>query len=427
MKIKIAIIGSGPSAFYTAQYLLKEEGRYEIDIIEKLFSPFGLVRYGVSPDHQNTKNVIRVFNRTLNNENVEFFGDVEVNNSPSIDDLVNLYDATVVTTGMGIDRPINIKGADKIGFYGATEFVNWYNGHPEYENLNPYLNTDTAIIIGNGNVAIDCARLLVRTKKEMENSDITQYASKALFNSPIKKVYIIGRRGPLDSKFTTVEIREMGELLNCDSILSQGILKTIDSNLLNEKLPKQYKILTNFPEKKHKDSKKAKTVEFMFYSSPIELLGDDKLRSVKFKNNLSKDNEIFTINTGLIITAIGYLGDKIKGIKTDKSGMIIHNNNKIKDRLFTAGWVARGPSGVIGTNKHDGANVAKQIFNSIKSKKSPGRVGLKKLLNKINKRYISKKDWIRINEEEISRGKDTLPRIKFTSNNEVYNFIDNHK
>ena len=279
MKIKIAIIGSGPSAFYTAQYLLKEEGKYEIDIIEKLFSPFGLVRYGVSPDHQNTKNVIRVFNRTLNNENVEFFGGVEVNNSPSIDDLVNLYDATVITTGMGIDRPINIKGADKVGFYGATEFVNWYNGHPEYENLNPDLNTDTAIIIGNGNVAIDCARLLVRTKKEMENSDITQYASKALFNSPIRKVYIIGRRGPLDSKFTTVEIREMGELLNCDSILSQGTLKTIDSNLLNEKLPKQFKILTNFPEKKQKVSKKTKTVEFIFYSSPIELLGDDKLKS----------------------------------------------------------------------------------------------------------------------------------------------------
>ena len=220
MTIKIAIIGSGPSAFYTAQSLLKEEIECEIDIIEKLFCPYGLIRYGVAPDHQSTKNVIRVFERTLGNPDVEFFGGIEINNSPSIEDLMSLYDAVVITTGMAKDRSldININERNLDGYYGATQFVNWYNGHPEYKNLNPNLDTDTAIIIGNGNVAIDCARLLVKSPKELENSDITEYAQKAITNSAIKQVYIIGRRGPLDAKFTTVEIREMGELLDCESI-----------------------------------------------------------------------------------------------------------------------------------------------------------------------------------------------------------------
>jgi NADPH-dependent glutamate synthase beta subunit-like oxidoreductase len=250
MNLKIAIIGSGPSAFYTAQSLLKQNIDYEIDIIEKLFSPFGLIRYGVAPDHQSTKNVSRVFDRVLNNHKVEFFGGVEVNKNPTIDEIMEIYDAVVIATGMAKDRDLGINEMNKSGYFGATEFVNWYNGHPEFRNLNPNLDTETAIIIGNGNVAIDCARILVRTLEELENTDISYYALNTLKNSHIKNVHIIGRRGPLDSKFTTVEIREMGELIDCDSILSKGTINNIDENLLNDDLPKQYKILTSFDEKK---------------------------------------------------------------------------------------------------------------------------------------------------------------------------------
>ena len=207
MSIKIAIIGSGPSAFYTIQNLLKADINCEIDIIEKIFSPYGLIRYGVAPDHQSTKNVIRVFERALLNENVQYFGNVEVNKTPSIEQLTNIYDAVVIATGMSKYRSLNINENEIKVCYGATEFVNWYNGHPHYKELNPNLNTKTAVIIGNGNVAIDCARLLVKNKEELQNSDITSYAHKALLNSKIEKVYIIGRRGPLDAKFTTVEIR----------------------------------------------------------------------------------------------------------------------------------------------------------------------------------------------------------------------------
>ena len=425
MGIKIAIIGSGPAAFYTAQSLLKEDIEHEIDIIEKLFSPYGLVRYGVSPDHQSTKNVSRVFERTLNNTNVEFFGGIEINNSPSIEDILALYDTVVIATGMAKDRDLNINTTNISGYFGATQFVNWYNGHPEYKNLSPDLSGDTAIIIGNGNVAIDCARLLVSSAKELEDTDITDYAKIALLNSGIKKVYIIGRRGPLDAKFTTVEIREMSELLDCDQVLSKGTLQSISKTILEDEISKQYRILTSFPEEKPRNSNKTKTVEFKFYLSPINILGTDRISDVEFKDNLNENNTTISIKANLLISAIGYEGEEIEGVPTDSTGKIINNDNIIKDRLYAVGWASRGPTGVIGTNKQDGAKVAKFIANNIKSRNSPGRNGLKLLLSRLNKRYISKEQWFLINEEEINRASNTSPRFKFTSFTDVFNFLDN--
>ena len=425
MGIKIAIIGSGPAAFYTAQSLLKEDIEYEIDIIEKLFSPYGLVRYGVSPDHQSTKNVSRVFERILSNTNVEFFGGIEINNSPSIKDILALYDAVVIATGMAKDRDLNINNTNISGYFGATQFVNWYNGHPEYKNLSPDLSGDTAIIIGNGNVAIDCARLLVSSNQELEGTDITNYAKVALLNSGIKKVYIIGRRGPLDAKFTTVEIREMSELLDCDQVLSKGTLQSMSKAILEDEIAKQYRILASFPEAKQRNSNKTKTVEFKFYLSPINILGTDRITGVEFRDNLNKNNKTITIKANLIISAIGYEGKEIEGVPTDSTGKIINNENIVKDRLYTVGWVSRGPTGVIGTNKQGGAKVAKLITNNIKPRNSPGRNGLKLLLSKLNKRYISKEQWFLINDEEINRASNSSPRLKFTSFTDVFNFLDN--
>ena len=425
MNLKIAIIGSGPSAFYTAQSLIKKNIDCEIDIIEKLFCPYGLIRFGVAPDHQSTKNVSRVFERVLNDPKVEFFGGIEINESPTVNEIMEIYDAVVIATGMAKDRELNINEKNKTGYFGATEFVNWYNGHPEYQDLNPNLNTNSAIIIGNGNVAIDCARILVKTIKELQDTDITREALSALKNSSIKNVYIIGRRGPLDAKFTTVEIREMGELLNCDSILSPGTIKNIDEKLMNDDMSKQYRILTSFSENKPKDSDKSKTVEFKFHLSPIEFIGENKISGLKFKNNLSSDENPLVINAGLVISAIGYLGNKISGVKSDKSGMLIHQDNIIKDRLYAAGWVSRGPSGVIGTNKNDGSKVANHIENHIKSKNSSGRKGLKSILSLKNKRYISKEEWLQIDQEEIKRARKGSPRLKFTSHKEVFKFLDN--
>ncbi len=425
MSIKIAIIGSGPSAFYTVQNLLKSQIDCEIDIIERIFSPYGLIRYGVAPDHQSTKNVIRVFERALKDERVEYFGNVEVDTEPSIDQLVEIYDAVVIATGMSKDRKLNINELNKSGYFGATEFVNWYNGHPNYNDLDPNLNTDTAIIIGNGNVAIDCARLLVKNENELSKSDIAPYAKESLLNSNIKKVYIVGRRGPLDAKFTTVEIREMGELLDCNSVLSDGTIDYIDKILLNDDLSKQYKILTSFPELKDLKDNKNKIVEFKFHSSPVTILGDSKITGVKFKNNLdrNKSSTDYIINCGLVISAIGYEGEKISNIKTDNTGMIIHKDNIIQTGLYTVGWISRGPTGVIGTNKHDGAKVAQHIINDIKDTNKPGRKELKNLLNNFPQKLINKESWFKLNEEEINRSNGDNPREKFTSHNEVINFL----
>ena len=435
MTIKIAIIGSGPSAFYSAQSILKLNQDCEIDILDKLFSPFGLVRYGVAPDHQKTKNVIRVFDRILYQEQVQFFGCIDVGKTISIEKLKSFYDAIIIATGMAIDRPLSIKGDNKLGCYGAAEFVGWYNGHPDHKDLNPQLDNDTAVIIGNGNVAIDCARVLAKNNKEMEESDITEYSAKTIIESPIKKIYIIGRRGPLDAKFTTVEIREMGELLDCNSVLSNGTLSQIPLSKNLEKIEKQYKILTSFSELDSLDEseRKPKTVEFRFYAKPIEILGDEKVNGIRFEINHLNDKNIvegtgktFEINTGLIISAIGYYGEKIDGIPFDeKSGKIINNNNIIDDNLYAAGWIARGPTGVIGTNKHDGDRVAKNIVDKITPNNKAGRSGLQNYLSENNFHYINKVKWKIINEEEVRRASNNSPRKKFIDSNEVYKFLNN--
>ena len=434
MTIKIAIIGSGPSAFYSAQSILKLNQDCEIDIIDKLFSPFGLVRYGVAPDHQKTKNVIRVFERILALEQVEFFGDIEVGKNISIERLKLFYDAIIIATGMAIDRPLGIKGDNKQGCYGAAQFVGWYNGHPDYKDLNPILDNNTAVIIGNGNVAIDCARVLAKNKSEMASSDITEYSSNTIINSPIKKIYIIGRRGPLDAKFTTVEIREMGELQECESVLSEGTLSQIPQTQDLDNLGKQYKILTSFPELNSLDtsSRKAKTIEFKFYAKPLEVLGDDKVNGIRLeinrlnkKNNVIGTGETFELKAGLIITAIGYHGEKIDGIPFDEqSGKIINKENIVDNNLYTAGWIARGPTGVIGTNKHDGDRVAKGIAEKKFSENKKGRSNLKDFFSENKIKYINKLDWRNINEEEIKRANNGAPRKKFIDFDEIYKFIN---
>ena len=217
----------------------------------------------------------------------------------------------------------------------------------------------------------------------------------------------------------------MSELLDCDQVLSKGTLQSMSKAILEDEIAKQYRILASFPEAKQRNSNKTKTVEFKFYLSPINILGTDRITDVEFRDNLNKNNKTITIKANLIISAIGYEGEEIEGVPTDSTGKIINNENIVKDRLYTVGWVSRGPTGVIGTNKQGGAKVAKLITNNIKPRNSPGRNGLKLLLSKLNKRYISKEQWFLINDEEINRASNSSPRLKFTSFTDVFNFLDN--
>ncbi|MBM3540671.1 MAG: hypothetical protein FJX51_01365, partial [Alphaproteobacteria bacterium] len=219
MTLSVAIVGSGPSGFYTAAALLEQGVDCAIDIIDRLPTPYGLIRGGVAPDHQTTKRVMRAYERTALDPKVRFYGNVNVGTDVSLDALRAMYDAVVLAVGAPFDRPLGIPGEDKKGVFGSAAFVGWYNGHPDFRDLNPDLNTKAAVVIGNGNVAIDIARVLVKTKAEMATTDLPDYAEAAIRNSPITDVYMVGRRGPVEAKFTNVELREMGELEDCHPVL----------------------------------------------------------------------------------------------------------------------------------------------------------------------------------------------------------------
>ena len=282
----VVIIGSGPSGFYTAESITKNLNS-DIDIIDRLPTPFGLIRGGVAPDHQTTKKISSSYTKTAEKEKVKFFGNIEVGKDITIEELRELYDVVVLAIGSELDNKLEIKGSNLQGVYGSAEFVGWYNGHPDYVNLEPNLNTKNVVVIGNGNVAIDIVRVLSKTSEEMSDSDIPGYALDSIKKSPIKNLYIVGRRGPVEAKFTNVELREMGKLSNCVPIVNidlpnelKGSYTERDQRLIEKNL----ETLKSFStiEKNNKEKK----LNFNFFQKPIEIIGDEKLIQL----NLKKQN-----------------------------------------------------------------------------------------------------------------------------------------
>ena len=267
----VAIIGSGPGGFYTADALLGSEADCRIDIIERLPTPFGLIRGGVAPDHQSTKGVWKRFERSAMNERVRYYGNIELGRDVSIDELREIYDAVVLAVGAALDRPIGIPGEDKLGVHGAAAFVGWYNAHPDFRNLDPDLNTPAVAVIGNGNVAIDVARVLVKTPAEMTTSDLPDYAAQAIQNASISDVYMFGRRGPIEAKFTNVELREMGRLENCAPVVDPSQLPdAVTGDMSDRDRRVREKNLASLKEfSTMAAAAKEKRVHFAFYAKPI--------------------------------------------------------------------------------------------------------------------------------------------------------------
>lgn len=424
MPLKVAIVGSGPSGFYTVAALLKLAPDCQIDIIERLPTPFGLIRGGVAPDHQKTKNVWRAYDKSAQQQAVRFFGNVEVGRDVTIDELRQMYDAVVLAVGSPRDRNLGIPGDDKKGVFGAASFVGWYNGHPDFRNLDPDLNIKAAAVIGNGNVAIDCARVLAKTPAEMATTDLTDYAAAAIHNSPLTDIYLCGRRGPGDAKFTNVELREMGELADCAPIvdakqLDDGIPADLDDrdrrlrerNL--ETLREFTKIAAGGPKKR---------MHFLFYTNPVEVLGGDRVEAIRMERTAVKDGRAvgtgtyFEIPCGLVIAAIGYSGDPFPGVPFDeKRGVVVHQDGRIGNGLYAVGWIKRGPTGVIGTNKHDGDRAAEQILEDVRQGGTPGRERLEAHLKDKGVRWVSYTDWKKIDDREIANAPSGAPRRKFSS------------
>ena len=423
----VAIIGSGPSGFYTTESITKKINS-DIDIIDRLPTPFGLIRGGVAPDHQTTKKISAAYTKTAKKNNVRFFGNIEIGKDILIEELRNMYDVVILAIGSELDNKLEIKGANLKSVYGSAEFVGWYNGHPDYVNLNPNLNTKNVVVIGNGNVAIDVVRVLSKTNEEMLTSDIPKNVLDVINKSPIENLYIVGRRGPVEAKFTNVELREMGNLKNCLPIVNNSDLPDDLKGNFSERdkrlIERNLETLKSFSSINKEN--KEKTLNFTFFHKPIEITGGEKVESIKFEKTkiengkLENTGEIIEIDCGLIITAIGYRSKDIPDIKIS-NGIVENNNGKIDTGFYTVGWAKRGPTGVIGTNKADGELVADLINNEFKIQNKNGRKSLIETIKSKNLTATTFEDWEKIDSYEKNNAKDPTPRKKILTIKEMLN------
>jgi NADPH-dependent glutamate synthase beta subunit-like oxidoreductase len=425
MPLNIAVVGAGPAGFYTADALLKLDRDVQVDLIERLPSPFGLIRAGVAPDHQTTKKIAKKFEKTLAADGIQYFGNVELGKDISLDEMHELYDAVVLSVGGGLDTPANIPGEDKIGVFGSAAFVSWYNGHPDYTDLNPDLNVTNAAVIGNGNVAIDVARLLMRSPEELTQFDLPDYARDAINDSSLKNITMYGRRGPIEAKFTNVELRELGHLEECMPVVDSDQLPDDVGEIEDAReLRLKERNLTSLKEFAALDTSGAdKTLGLHFFASPVEILGGDKVEGLRLEKTEVIDGravgtgETFDVECGLVVSAIGYRSAPVPGAPfRDDWNIIPNEDGRVSDGLYVAGWIKRGPSGVISTNRPDGVMAANNINEDFpEDGGKAGRDGLNKLMAERSVRVVNYADWQKIDAAEIANAIDPAPRKKFTS------------
>jgi ferredoxin--NADP+ reductase len=391
--LRVAVVGSGPAGFYAAEHLLKHEGTtVEVDMFDRLPTPYGLVRAGVAPDHPKIKSVIRVYEKTAGRPEFRFFGNVEVGPDITVAELQERYHAVVFAYGTSVDRHLGIEGEDLPGSHSATEFVNWYNAHPDFTDRKFDLNCERVVVIGNGNVATDVARMLTLTRGELEVTDTADHAIDPLADCAVKEVLILGRRGPAQAAFTNPEVRELGEIVDADVIVDPAEVELdelshewLDSEDASPTNRRNVEIFTEFAGREPEG--KRKRVVLRFLSSPVEIQGNGKVeRVVVAKNELYRDDsgairprdtgERETIECGMVLRSIGYKGVPVEGVPFDeRKGVIPNDGGRVKDPeagdqlpgLYATGWIKRGPSGVIGTNKKDGQETVDNLFADLEA------------------------------------------------------------
>ena len=418
---KIAIVGAGPAGYFTAQAFQKaqnEELTFSIDMIERLPTPWGLVRSGVAPDHPKIKTVSKVFEKIAKEDGFRLFANVELGKDVSLKDLRENYDAVVLATGSTTGRKLGIKGEDLPNCISAADFVPWYNAHPDFTDVKVDLDTDTAVVIGAGNVAMDVARMLAIDPAELDPTDTAEYALAVFKSSKIRKVIICGRRGPEHAAFTAPELRDLPKLEHTDVYIDQAQIN--EANLRVEQMGEVEKDLKNNLEAMRliaKHSKKGvdRELEIKFLAAPIEIKGSNKVEEVVFALNEVKDGKvvasgnIFSIKAGLVVSAIGYDCVAYPGVKIE-NGRIVNIAGHVEHNIYVTGWAKRGPVGVIGTNKSDSADVVDLIIDSLKEPKNVA--GIEGLL-KSGHQIIDQVGWEKINASEVISGELAgKPRIK---------------
>jgi NADPH-dependent glutamate synthase beta subunit-like oxidoreductase len=421
----VAIIGSGPAGFYTAEALQKLYGEaVAIDIIDRLPVPYGLIRSGVAPDHQSIKAVSKRYDKTAIGPGTRFVGKVTLGEDVSVDELKQLYDAVVLATGAPHDRPLGIEGAQLPGVVGSAAFVGWYNGHPDFADLAPRLDVAAAAVIGNGNVALDVARILSKTRAEFAGSDIACYALDALEASAIRCVHVLGRRGPHQIAMTPKELGELGHLqAAAPKVAPADFPPEGDDAGLDPGLRKS---VTHLREFARLPQDKAKTIDFDFFAAPVRIEGDGRVeRIVVERTRLDESQravgtgETYAVECGLVVTCIGYQTPPIEGVPYDEArGRFLNDEGHIGDGLWAVGWARRGPSGTIGTNRPDGFEVADKIAGACPPGSDGGKAGgagLDALLTSRGIAPVCFDDWRRIEAAETARAREGSPREKFAS------------
>jgi ferredoxin--NADP+ reductase len=418
---KIVIVGAGPAGYFTAQALQNaqtEELSFNIDMIERLPTPWGLVRSGVAPDHPKIKTVSKVFEKIAKEPNFRLFANVDLGKDVSLKDLRDQYDAVVLSTGASKGRKLGIPGEELANSLSAADFVPWYNAHPDYVNTEVDLSCDTAVVIGAGNVAMDVARILAIDPTELDPTDVAEHALVKLKQSNIRTVIICGRRGPEHAAFTAPELRDLPKLENTDVYIAEKqINEATERANIGGEIEKDLKNNLEAMKLIAEHSKKgvSRKLEIKFLSTPVEIKGNKKVEEVVFTINKVEGGKIiptkesFTIKTGLVITAIGYDAVEYPGI-TIENGRINNIAGHIEHNVYTTGWAKRGPTGVIGTNKSDSSDVVDLIIENLKDPKvSEGITALIKSGHEV----IDQLAWEKINASEVISGEIAgKPRVK---------------
>jgi NADPH-dependent glutamate synthase beta subunit-like oxidoreductase len=420
-----AVVGSGPAGFYTAEALGKAySGEARIDILDRYPVPYGLIRFGVAPDHQSLKAVSKRYDKVAESAGVDFIGNVTVGRDVSVAELLEIYDAVILAVGAPHDRRLGIPGEDLPGVVGSAEFVGWYNGHPEFADLNPPLGGTHAAVIGNGNVALDCARILSKTRHEFEGSDMVGHALDALDDSPIRTITILGRRGPHQIAMTPKELGELGHLEAASPVVDIADFPPLEADdALEPGHRKSITILRGFAATPP-DPGKPKRMVFDFFAKPLTIEGDGKAETIVIerteldeKGAARGSGETYEVPASLIVSCIGYSSSPIEGVPYDeRGGKFLNVQGRIADRLYAVGWARRGPTGTIGTNRPDGYEVADRIAAEMppgSSGQGTGAEGLKRLLESRGVMPTDYDDWRKIEETETARARPGSPREKF--------------
>jgi ferredoxin--NADP+ reductase len=442
--LRVAIVGSGPSGFYAAEALLAGERTVEVDMFDRLPTPFGLVRAGVAPDHPKIKNVTRRYEKTAQHEAFRFFGNVEIGSDLTAAELAERYHAVIYAYGTSADRRLGIPGEELPGSHAATEFVAWYNAHPDFAEREFDLSCERAVVIGNGNVAADVARMLALTREELESTDTADHAIEALAASSVREIVILGRRGPAQAAFTNPELRELGEMVAADVVVDSDEceLDEVSREYLETEADatarKNVEILKEFAQRA--PAGKPKRIVLRFLRSPVEIQGDGRVeRIVVARNELVRDEsgrirardtgERETIECGLVLRSIGYKGTALPGLPFDaERGVIANEGGRVTgedgaqvEGQYVVGWIKRGPSGVIGTNKKDAQETVANLFADLDTGRMPSpplaadREAIVSLLaERKPEAVVSYEGWCAIDEAERRRGEPQgRPRVKF--------------